>query len=103
MQVWAAIAAATTEGLSIAQPYNDPPLSRFSFSSDSVGRRPPGSKNKTGVAAIGFHNNQSWFGIQLKWKTEFTWVAQDNTAVHKIVGLRLSIFILKQLKHQHVV
>ncbi len=102
MQVWAAIAAA--DGLLIAPPYNDPPLSHFSFASDAAGRRPPGSKDETGVAAIGFHNKRSWFGIQLKWKTEFTWAVQDNTAVYEMVGLLLPILVLfRQLRHQHVV
>jgi hypothetical protein len=56
------------------------------------------------VAAIGFHNKQSWIGIQPKWKNEFTRVVQDNTAVYKMVGLLLPILILfKQLKYQHVV
>jgi len=104
MQVWAAMAAAAAKGLPIAQPCNDPPLCHFSFASDAAGRRPPGSKDETGVAAIGFHNRKSWFGIQLKWKTEFTWVVQDNTAVYEMVGLLLPILTLyKQLKHQHVV
>jgi hypothetical protein len=52
MQVWAAITAAAAECLPIAQPYNDPPLSHFSFAStvtlweDDL----PDSKT-TGVAA----------------------------------------------------
>jgi hypothetical protein len=104
MQGWAAVTAAATEGLTIAQPYNNPPLSRFSFASDTVGRLPPGSKDKNGVAALGFHNKQSWLGIQLKWKTEFTWVVQDNTAVNEIVELLLPILILfQQLKHMNFV
>jgi hypothetical protein len=87
MQVWAAITAAAGKGLPITQLYNDPPFSHFSFASDDAGRQPPESKDKTGVAAISFHNKQSWFGIQLKWKTEFTWVVQDNTAVYEMIGL----------------
>ncbi len=70
MQIWAAMAAAAAKGLPIAQPCNDPPLCHFSFASDAAGSRPPGSKDETGVAAIGFHNRKSWFGLQLKWKTE---------------------------------
>jgi hypothetical protein len=61
MQVWAAIATAAADGLPIAPPYNDPPLSHFSLASDAAGRRPPGSKDETGVAAIGFHNKRTWF------------------------------------------
>jgi hypothetical protein len=96
--------AAAGEGLHITQPYSDSPLNHVSFTSDAAGKQPPESKDKTGVAAIGFHNKQSWFGIQLKWKTELTWVVQDNTAVYEMIGLLLPILILfKQLKHQHVV
>jgi hypothetical protein len=66
MQVWAAIAAAACEGLPITQPYSDSPLSHISFTFDAAGKQPPESKDETGVAAIGFHNKQSWFRIQLK-------------------------------------
>jgi hypothetical protein len=54
-QVWAAIATSAGKGLPITQPYNDPPLSHFSFASDAVGRQPPKPKDETGMAAIGFH------------------------------------------------
>jgi hypothetical protein len=94
MQVGAAIAAAADEGLPITQHYDEPPLCHFSFASDAAGKQPPESKDENGVAAIGFHNKQSWFCIQLKMKTEFTWVVQDNTAAYETIGLLLPILIL---------
>jgi hypothetical protein len=103
MKIWYALTKAAEEGLPVSPPATGPPLLHYVFASDAAGRRPPGSTDQNGVASIGYLNNKTWFGCQIYWKPQFTWLVQDNSAAYEMVGLLLPIILLhKQLKHQEV-
>jgi len=104
LKIWNAITLAAGEGLPIAHPHRDPPLTHYTFVSDAAGRPPPGSKDKTGVSSIGIDNNIIWFGIQIFWAPQFTWAVQSNTAVYEMIGLLLPIVILhRRLQNRQIV
>jgi hypothetical protein len=103
MKIWAAIAKAAEKGLPIPPPSTGPPLNHYIFASDAAGRRPPGSTDKTGAASVGYLGNKTWFGCQIFWQPQFTWLIKDNTAVYEMIGLLLPILILnKKLQHQEI-
>jgi hypothetical protein len=101
MKIWSAITKAAEGGLLSPPPTTSPPPNHYVFVADAAGRRPAGSKDKTGVASVGIYKEKTGFGRQTFWQTSFTWLTQDNTAMYGMIGLLLPILIQhKQLKHQ---
>ena len=104
MKIWAQIGKAASSGLPIPQPPCEPPLQHLTFVSDAAGRRPPGSTDSTGAASIGIQNNTTWFGLQILWPPQLTWLVQSNTAVYEMIGILLPVLCIPQLLlHQHMV
>jgi len=94
LKIWAAIANYSILGLPISEKPHAAPIGTINFISDAAGRPPPNSKQKNGVASLGFYENTVWFGTYIYWPKMFTLAVQDNTAVYEMVGLLLPFFVI---------